>query len=741
MPHLNALTLRQFLIPVLFLILSIPAWSQSTPGDSTLHGLPDSAKTLKQVSVYGKSTQTTASKTVLRLSNSITASGTDAWQAMGQLPGITLNGTEIRAAGRGTVKVLLNNRLIPLQGEPLMRYLRSFAANEIDRIEWISQPSAAYDADGGGGLINIITRHSRLQGLSGNLQATGKWYLPGQSEVYGVHTFGEWGGTANLAYNKDKLSAWGSFNYVQDRHLEGFGTDLYYPKQSWLQTDTGLYIHRSFNILAGLDYQLSNKTTVGGSWSGGRNLYDGADHVNNPIYGRNGKPDSVLRTFATYYPVALPNAVNLHADIRLDTAGRQLHVNADYFDYYRTDRSDFESNSIDRLGKPGDPTRYFDRNKQDIKIYTFKTDLELPTSFARYAFGVKLSFIDNYSNAFYYRKLADSLQYDNNLSNEFGYRENTQAFYGSMSKESGPWKGQLGFRTEITQTRGHSFTTGETHNNDYVRLFPSLQISYHAAEYHDFTLSIGRRINRPSFWNLNPFKSLYTAYSYGEGNPALRPEYTTTATLSHNYRGLLTSSVFFNLSTDGFTNLTMAAADTNLVYTVPLNFLRTTRIGLTENLSWTPAVWWENDEQITVYYTDARSDLPVVQNITGAGAYLASNNTFYFNQSRSFAGALNFWCQFPEVDHASRSNTYYKLDLGFRYIAPGHKWDLALNLNDAFGSSASSLATTVNNIPQRFTNFQFGRYVQLSWNYPFGRVSGRSGSRGTGNEEERGRVH
>gem|GEM_PF-4531814 len=97
--------------------------------------------------------------------------------------------------------------------------------------------------------------------------------------------------------------------------------------------------------------------------------------------------------------------------------------------------------------------------------------------------------------------------------------------------------------------------------------------------------------------------------------------------------------------------------------------------------------------------------------------------------------------QFPEVDHISRTDRYYKLDLGVKAVAFQKKVDLSLTVNDVFLSSVPSITTTVNNIQQKFTNFQLYRYVLLWISYHFGNNAMKSGDRNSGNEEERGRLH
>lgn len=684
-------------------------------------------------------------KLVYNVSSSITAAGSDVLTTIGKVPGIKVNDNEISIAGKGAVKVMINDRLVQLSGLELIRYLKSMSANQISKIELLKNPSANFDAEGNAGLINITTKQSKKRGYSGNIQANAKHWFYSPAEAFGTSNYEALNASATLNYNAARWSAYGSINVDQDHHLEGFQTVLNYPKQTWLQSDTGDYKYRNINVVAGADYKISSKATIGINYQGGKNIYDGSDHVNNPVYNNNtGKMDSLLRTYATYYPVALSNSVNLHSVINFDTTGRKLLLNADYMNYYRTDKSDFESHNYlgTDLLHPMATTRYYDNNKQNFNIYTFKADAEIPTSFAKIMFGTKLSFIDNYSNAFYYKKSPQGeLTYDTDLSNEFDYRENTQALYISMNKEQGKWKFEAGLRGELTQTKGYSYTLDQTTVNKYFRLFPSLSVSYQANTYNSLALTIGKRVNRPSFWNLNPFKSLYTAYSYGEGNPYLNPEYNTNVEVSHTYKSILTSSVFFNITENGFNNLTIASPDTNLVYTKPLNFLKTYRVGVSENIALHLFSWLDNNNQVTFYHTNATSTLPNIQGVSGFGLYLATNNNIWLNKDKTFAAAVNAWYQFPEVDHIGKSDAYYKMDIGLKAAVLKKKVDITLTMNDIFRSSATAVTSNINGVPQKFTNFQLSRYILLGFTYRFGSSEHKAANNDNGNEEERGRIH
>ena len=700
---------------------------------------------LADVVVMGskKTIDNSTEKLVYTIASSITATGSDALNAISQIPGVKVSGNDIAITGKGAVKVMLNDRIIQLAGNDLVNFLKSIRANQIEKIELLKNPPANYDADGNAGLINIKTKQSKLQGYSGNAQLMARHWIHHKRVIYGTDNYQATNANVNLNYNSAKWSVYGSLNFDQDHHLEGFETDIYYPKQTWLQTDTGNYTNLNYNITAGADYKINKKVTAGILYAGGRNVYDGADNVNNPIYNNSGTIDSTLKTYASYHPVALSNAFNVYTAINFDTAGTKLLINLDYFNYYRTDQSNFESNSFMADGKinPAGNTRFFDTNKQNIIVYTAKADVNIPTPFALLSFGGKLSFINTYSNAFYYNKTSQhTLLYNSNLSNEFNYAENTQALYASISKEKNKWKYRAGVRAELTQTKGYSYTLNETTVRSYLKMFPSVLLSYQVNNDNNVTFTFGRRINRPVFWNLNPFKSLFTAYSYGEGNPFLLPEYNNNFEVLHTFKSDFTSALFLNITDNGFTNVTIANADTNLVYTIPLNFIKTYRYGISENLSLHLFNWLENNNQVTAYRTEAYSSINAIKNIQAWSLYIATYNTLYFNRNKTFAGALNFWYQFPEVDHNGRSTAYYKVDIGLTALALKKMLTITLNFNDVFRSSALSVTNYVNNLKVKFTNFQINRYLQLTATYRFGKKT-NTDTRDTGNGDEKSRAH
>ncbi|HLR37017.1 MAG TPA: outer membrane beta-barrel protein [Chitinophagaceae bacterium] len=701
---------------------------------------------LKEVTITGAkaSILRKTDRVVFNVSENISTAGSNGLNILKKIPGIHASNQTISLAGKGSMGIMVNGRMLHLSDKALANYLRSFGADRISQIEVITHPGAQYEAEGSSGLINIITKKNHKQGWGGTLSGFIKrFFYHNQPDYKGIDNYGDLNGSLNLHYNDEKWSLYTNLNYTAGRELWGYGIGVHYPDQFWDMGDTGEYRIATFNGLAGANYKLSNKTTIGAEYNYVYHLEEGADYVKVPIYNNSGSMDSLLKTFATYLPIAKSNAFNLHLNQKLNESGATMTLNADYFNYFRIDHSNLITKGYTPAGKfkPGTIKKLYDTTLQNIKIYTFKADFVYPTSFARLAFGGKVSFINNYSNIYYFHKNGGKLAFDSSLSNEFRYIENTQSLYMNAAKNLNKWKLEAGLRAEFTQTKATSYFQNTMHKGQRLRFFPSVLATYLPNQENQFSLTYNRRIHRPTFWNLNPYKTFMTAYTYVEGNPYLEPEYTTNIQFTHNYKKKFISSIYTNINDNGFAQVIVPQNEGQYTHvTKMLNFFRSYNYGMSESISLTPFSWWQTQNLLRAYYTEVKSNIPYIAGINGWGGYLSTNNTFYFNNDKSFSGFLGFWYQFPEIDRFGRSTSYYSVNAGLQYLALQKKLTLSLNFNDIFQSSASAVTSTVRNMKTTYTNFQLNSQLRLSAVWQFGSSDLEKAKNNTGNEAERSRL-
>ncbi|QEC70699.1 TonB-dependent receptor [Arachidicoccus ginsenosidivorans] len=693
---------------------------------------------LGQVTVTGKkkAIDQKAGKITFNVGSSVTAQGGNALTTLSKIPGVKITGTDIGLVSKGSVKLMVNDKILEISADNLTNYLSTLAAKDIEKIEVITSPGANYDAAGNAGIIHIITKTNKQEGWSGSMQGS-----YGRQNTYNNYIL-----NGSVNFKKNKWNAFANVNLNRRKELMGWIIGVDYPTYNWSLNDTGIYRIDDYNATLGVGYQIGKKSQIQMSYHYGYreegHHLDGHDDVKNYITdNKTGKLDSIIRSYATYNPIAKTNALNLHYTTTLDEKGTTLSADADYFNFFRTDYSNFRGYMQPELKEDGTENAIFSNTaKQNILIYTAKADLTLPTPFATWMFGFKLSDISIYSDALYFNHGTGSPVFDSSKSNIYDYSENTQAVYIQGSKKWADIALNGGVRVEHTTTTGHSILLGKTDQNSYIKLYPSVSFTYQASNNNNFWLEYNRRINRPTFWNLNPYRSMLTAYAYYDGNPALKPEYTTQVELGHSYKQLLYSSIYYHHTTNSFDNLTIGSLDTFLVYRTPLNFLTTTTWGLQERANLTPVQWWDAALQFNLYYTKSTSKLNYVTDQKGWGEYVSIGNTFYFNKKKNFSGAVNFWCQFPEVDHIGTTNTYNSLDLGLLYTTDNKQWTIGLNATDIFKNSCPTYYTQVNGLKQSYEHFQLNRSLVFSLTYQFGRRPKASSQTESGNQEERSRL-
>jgi outer membrane receptor protein involved in Fe transport len=682
---------------------------------------------------------------IFNTSGSISAKGSNGLDLLKKAPGVRISSKTVSLAGKGSLGVMIDGRILHLSGKALMSYLKSYSAAQVSRIEIITHPSAKYDAEGNSGLINIVTKKKKSYGFSGTVAGSLKSFLYHNQPIYNDQKlYGAINGSIGLNYRSKKWSLYAGNNYTSDRELQGYGIDVSYPQKYWAMGDTGKYSIVNFNIRGRVDYKPNDKTTLGFEYNYYRHIIEnGADHVHAHVFNNIGRLDSTLRTYADYHPVAHSNDFNIHLIQALESGGK-LTLNADYFNWYRNDWSDLIARSYNRAGKlrRKNIRMLHDTTVQKIPIYTLKADVELPASFAQFSLGSKLSFINNYSNIFYYDKIEGKLILDEDLSNEFRYIENTQAMYINASKEIKKWTLNGGLRGEFTQSKARSYDRNQTIKKHYLKFFPSLLATYKLNENNQFSLSYNKRTHHPTFWDMNPYKSFMTAYTYVEGNPYLEPAYITNIQLSHRYKYLLTSSLYVNIVNNGFSRVIKTHDKGNYTHTATkLNFIRSRRYGISESLNLEPVWWLTTSDLARGYYTNVCSDISYIDGLNGLGLYMESKNTFYFNRDKTISGFLGFWYQFPEIDHFGRSDVYYSVNMGVEWAPPQKRLSLSLNYNDLFQSSASTVHTIVNVIRNTYTNFQLHSQIRFSVTWHFGKKNSGQKSTTTSNKAERSRVN
>ena len=695
--------------------------------------LKESATNLKEVIIQSKK-KTIEQKTdrlVYNLENNVTTVGGDALSAINTAPGVVVQNNTINILGKGTSRVMIDGRMIELVGEELNNFLKSISASDIKNIEIISNPPAKYDAEGTGGLINIIMK----KGVRDSWKNTTT--VSYDQNKYSIYTLRD-----NFFYNKNKFRFSASINAKTGYLNATDDLKMYFPDGlSHMKSVTKVKTENLSSKLA-LDYDLSERTTIGFQYLNDRNNPDFKSDIRIEDYNTQNELDNVTLNNSFTDKGSRNQTYNAHLITKLDSLKRKLSFDVDYFNY----SSKFDRNFVANNFTP-DMT-FVDINQsgrnisnQDIDNWSFKADMEHPLQALNLSYGAKMSFTNSVSDVLYFNTITGTPELDSNQSNRFKYTENNQAVYVNADKKlNEKWNFQMGLRLENTQTNGFSETMNQETENNYLKLFPTFYASYKKNENNTFSLNYGKRINRPRFDLLNPFRIYINSNSYSEGNPFLRPSFSDNFELSHSYKEVLRTSVFVNAITNGYGVLFTSNPETNTQIVTRENYFKNLNYGIGESYSASFTDWWSSENSL--YLLGAKTEFIKDINATPSNSLqidFSTNNTFLLGKTTKLQIDFTYTTPFKsglyKVGYAS------SFDIGFKQDLFNKTMQIAFLANDIFNTSyLKDFTSVINGVKQVYEEKQSNRFARLSVVYNFGNKKINVQQRDFGNKEENKRT-
>ncbi|MGV3656841.1 MAG: outer membrane beta-barrel protein, partial [Chitinophagaceae bacterium] len=467
-------------------------------------------------------------RTVLNVDASVTNVGATALEVLEKAPGVTVDKDgNISLKGKQGVMVMMDGRPTYLSATELSNYLKSLPATAIDQIEIMTNPSSKYDAAGNSGIINIKSKKNRQKGFNGSLTAN-----------YGQGVYWKNNESINLNYRTGKLnlfanggiSFWNGFQTLtihrEFKNPSSKELNAIFDQVSNMRNSSDYY-----NLKVGADYYLSKKTTLGFVTSGFFN--DGSFTSNTTSYLKNASNtlDSIVVAHSVSNSIWKNGSLNLNMRHQFDSTGRELTADLDYVKYDSRSIQSFSSvnYNIDMVKRGEEALRA--TLPVDINIYTAKMDYAQPFGKeGKLEAGVKTGYVATDNGANYFIPENGSEQIDYRKSNNFEYKENIAAAYVNINKQFKKFGVQGGLRYEYTTYTGNQYGNPQRQDSSftssYGSLFPTVFVSYKMNDKNQFGASFARRIDRPAYQDLNPFLEFIDVYTYEQGNPFLRPQFT-----------------------------------------------------------------------------------------------------------------------------------------------------------------------------------------------------------------------
>ncbi len=517
--------------------------------------LSPNVKTLDEVTVTGQAAmiEEKVDRLVYNAEKDIAAKGGDATDILRKVPLLTVDlDGNVTLRGSSNIRVLINNKPSTIIAQSVADALKQIPADQIKSVEVITSPSAKYDAEGSGGIINIITKKNSLQGLNLNVDA-------------GVGNRGS-SLSLNGGYRKGKAGfnlggfgrAW--YNTITKTFLDQtsvINTNAILTRQTGDGHSKGLF--GQYNL--GFDYDLAkNQSLTAGVRYGVRNMLNQQDLM------------TQLFTNGTAGPTANRNVDTKNLSGTVD-------MNVDYLHTFKPQqewsistlysRTDLTNNfDADLMGKPGTLTgRQRNLNENVNQEFTLQTDYQTPIKKnQQLEFGGKGIFRQVNSD-YRYLLAGPTGEFTPELNRPSGallYHQNIAAGYSSYTyttKKRYTFKG--GLRYEHTFIDASTREGGVLGLGDYGVLVPSLNASK-TFKGTTVKLAYNRRIQRPGIQQLNPNFNAANPQNITVGNPSLRPELTNNyeLTLSKTIKKTFINASFFGRFTNNAITQVRRASDT-----------------------------------------------------------------------------------------------------------------------------------------------------------------------------------
>ncbi len=680
--------------------------------------LQPNAKNLGNLSVTTRKPfiQQTQGKVIVNVDASVTNAGTTILEVLEKSPGVMVdkNGG-ISLQGKQGVLVLIDDKQTYLSGADLNNLLSGMSSSQVEQIELITSPSAKYDASGNAGIINIKTKKNKQVGFNGVLNTSfsqGRYPKNNNSLV--------------LNYRNGKFNTFFTYSSNISRSF----TDIYALRHYYGSTGSLLFtldqptifISNNFSntIKTGFDFYASQKTTLGISLTGIAVARKGTSDALASWINKSGATDSSIRTFSGTEYTFTNGGINLNGKHNISKT-QDISVDLDMLKY--TIHNDQSFNSL--LQATGGYTEGSRGSlPSSINIFSAKADYSLQTSKdSKLESGYKLSGINTDNVADYQKFDGTTWIEDLDKSNHFLYKENIHALYSSFEQKLSCVSFQVGMRYENTHYDGHqlgnSARKDSAFSKNYSGLFPSGYLSYQADSSNTFTITVGRRIDRPPFQRLNPFVTIINKYTYERGNPFFLPQYSWNIELSHQYKQLLTTTISYSIIKDYFSQLFLSEGTDILVYTNG-NVGKMYNLAVSMAVQATPFKWWSLTGQAIFNHKELKG----YQNVTYASNVsqlnMSMNNQLRLGKTYTAEVSGSYTTQ-ARNDLQELLRPTGQLSLGVARPILKKKGTLKFSARDIFFTQAMEGNTDFPNADEYFILRRDTRIFSLSFTWRFGK--------------------
>jgi len=611
-----------------------------------------------------------------------------------RVPLLRFRDNNISIVGKGTVNISVNGKLQQISSGELVSFLNNFDPSMLKSIEVITTPPANFSAQGNTGIINIVTTE-KMYGEENWNASIRTGYV--QRSLSGTNN------GISFNYNKSKVSASANVNYS----LTQLNVDLLSKANDINEITARRDKGNQFGGYLNLNYRPSEKHDISTSF----NIFN---TINENNYTNRRLNTSVFLTDGNRRNEHTRYSTDLNYIYKMDTLGRTITAFASYnanmptekFSTATTEQGTAVTDYLNNLGE------------QSYKAFSAQVDFHFPYRVGEFDYGVQYYTLKNDATIDY--TLNGNANWDSFLYNEKNYA--LYAIFATNDIGHFRFKGGLRYEYNILNLEDQHINSNFSERRK-GNFFPSFYTLYTMENGDKLSVNYSKRINRPEFSTVTPFRWYNNPYSYETGNPYILPY--TSENLQINYsKGDFIVSAYAQFVKNGYGSVDIFE-DNEWIYTYE-NYLDQNRYGITASYFLSELKWLETNLFTTFYQNNMQSKVDYIDDKSSYGfSYQISNNIF-LDENKKYILSVNYWQDLPFWENNIFNRSFASLDIGSNISLLDKKLNIGLLVTDIANQSITKTRAEFTNYSVTRREYFDARSYRVTLRYNFGSSSVKS---------------
>ena len=653
---------------------------------------------------------------------------------LSKTPGVVVANNRITVKNISPV-VFINNKRVYLSQSEVISLLQNVDGEIIKSIEVITQPSAKYDAEAGT-VLNIITSKAVSVGYKGSVNGT-----------YEQATFAKYRLGTSHFYKNDWVNLFGSYSVSPRKEVKQdennsrfFNPDEVTTKSfrdSYFEKTTQKTSHQA-NVVA--DFTLDENQSLSVSATAFFNPNEEyRNKVNSLNYNAARQLDSTFVTHSDFKNEQANISLNVEHVTTIGEKGVSATSNINYITYNNERNQSVDTDYFLANGQLDRISRFETAALQESNIVTAQTDFAIPLKNGNLETGLKYSNISTDSGLDFFDINGATTTLNASLSDFFKYTEDIFAGYINYDRDWGKWAINVGTRGEHTAVKGDSRSLGTVNNQNYFKLFPNASISRVINEKNSVNIGYVRRIHRPRYQSLNPFKYFINESNFNEGDPNLVPAIDDKFSVGYNFKNTWFVDAYYIHTNDGLEVITYQNNQNNTLQNIDTNVPEGHNLSFDIVYASPVKSWWYLQVVTSTFYLkntfNALQSSQETASVDTFGLYAQMYSGLTLSRSAGLTSDVTALYISNLIYGAAEYNNQFNLSFSLRKSFWKKQASVTLGVDDIFNKNNVALATQYLNQDSRFFARPESRLFRLGFKYNFGNARLRDNNKTTSTDE------